>query len=285
MLLRCVKNLIPESLRRDTIKVFSKNNFSLNYYLNAIQIERFKNIKIKSRRHLLMSIHIGAEPGDIAPTILLPGDPLRAKYIAENFLEEVYCYNEVRGMYGFTGRYQGKLISVQGTGMGIPSISIYLNELINQYQVRKLIRVGSCGSLQPEVKVRDIILAMGASTDSAMNKIRFKGKDFAPTACYQLLKQAELVASENDIPVHIGNVLTEDMFYQDDPDHWKLWASYGVLAVEMETAALYTLAAKFKVKALSILTVSDSLVSHEETTSAERERTFNDMIEIALNLI
>lgn len=231
-----------------------------------------------------MSIHIGAEPGDIAPTILLPGDPLRAKYIAENYLEEAYCYNKVRGMYGFTGRYMGKLVSVQGTGMGIPSIAIYLNELINQYQVQNLIRIGSCGSLQPEIKVRDIIFAMSASTDSNINRIRFKGKDFAPTACYQLLKKAELIAQENAIPVHVGNVLTEDQFYQDDPEHWKLWASYGVLAVEMETAALYTLAAKFKVKALSILTVSDSLVYKEETSSAEREMTFNQMVEIALDL-
>ncbi|MDD5497619.1 MAG: purine-nucleoside phosphorylase [Atribacterota bacterium] len=232
-----------------------------------------------------MSIHIGAEAGDIAPTVLLPGDPLRAKYIAENYLEESYCYNKVRGMYGFTGRYYGKLVSVQGTGMGIPSISIYLHELINQYQVQNLIRIGSCGSLQPDIEIRDIILAISASTDSNMNKNRFQGSDYAPTACYRLLKKAELVAEQKMLAVRIGSVLTTDMFYHDDPHYWQLWASYGVLAVEMETAALYTLAAKFKVKALSILTVSDSLVTGEETSAEEREMTFNQMAELALNLV
>ena len=232
-----------------------------------------------------MSVHIGAEAGDIAPTVLLPGDPMRAKYIAENYLEEVYCYNQVRGMHGFTGRYQGKLISVQGTGMGIPSISIYLHELINQYQVRNLIRIGSCGSLQPDIKVRDIILAMSASTDSSINKIRFRGKDYAPTACYQLLRRAESIAEKKHLDIRVGNVLTTDMFYHDDPNHWQIWADYGALAVEMETAALYTMAAKFKVTALSILTVSDSLISGEETTPEEREMTFNQMAELALDLV
>ena len=169
--------------------------------------------------------------------------------------------------------------------MGIPSISIYLHELINQYQVRNLIRLGSCGSLQPDIKVRDIILAMSASTDSSLNKIRFNGNDYSPTVCYELLKKAELIAQEKFLPVKVGTILTTDMFYHDDPDYWRLWASYGVLAVEMETAALYTIAAKYKVKALSILTVSDNLVSREETSSAEREKTFTDMVEIALNLI
>jgi len=232
-----------------------------------------------------MSVHISAEVGDIAPTVLLPGDPMRAKYITDNYLEESYCYNKVRGMYGFTGRYQGKLISVQGTGMGVPSISIYLHELITQYQVRNLIRIGSCGAIQPDIKIRDIILAMSASTDSSLNKIRFNGNDYSPTACYELLKKAELIAQEKFLPVKVGTILTTDMFYHDDPDYWRLWSSYGVLAVEMETAALYTIAAKYKVKALSILTVSDSLVSREETSSAEREKTFTDMVEIALNLI
>ncbi|HNR65384.1 MAG TPA: purine-nucleoside phosphorylase [Atribacterota bacterium] len=232
-----------------------------------------------------MSVHISAEVGDIAPTVLLPGDPMRAKYITDNYLEESYCYNKVRGMYGFTGRYQGKLISVQGTGMGVPSISIYLHELITQYQVRNLIRIGSCGAIQPDIKIRDIILAMSASTDSSLNKIRFKGNDYSPTACYELLKKAELIAQEKFLPVKVGTILTTDMFYHDDPDYWRLWASYGVLALEMETAALYTIAAKYKVKALSILTVSDSLVTQEETSSAEREKTFTDMVEIALNLI
>lgn len=231
-----------------------------------------------------MSIHIGAKEGDIASTVLLPGDPLRAKYIAENFLTDTICYNQVRGMYGYTGTYKGKKISVQGTGMGIPSISIYLNELITSYKAKNLIRIGSCGSMQADIKIRDVVLAMSASTNSHINKIRFNGMDYAPTADFNLLKKAYDIALEKNISVKIGSVLTSDTFYQDDPNSWKHWANYGVLAVEMETAALYTLAAKFKVKALSILTVSDSLVTREETTSEERQKTFNQMVEVALEL-
>ncbi len=232
-----------------------------------------------------MSIHIGAKEGEIASTILLPGDPLRAKYIAENFLTDAICYNEVRGMYGYTGAYKGKRISVQGTGMGIPSVSIYLNELITSYKVKNLIRIGSCGSMQSDIKIRDVILAMSASTDSHINKIRFNGMDYAPTANFDLLKKAYDIALEKYIPIKVGSVLTTDTFYHDAPNSWKHWANYGVLAVEMETAALYTLAAKFKVNALSILTVSDSLVTREETTSEERQKTFNQMVEVALELV
>jgi len=231
-----------------------------------------------------MSIHIGAKEGEIASTVLLPGDPLRAKYIAENFLTNTTCYNEVRGMYGYTGTYKGRRISVQGTGMGIPSISIYLNELITNYKAKILIRIGSCGSMQPDIKIRDVILAMSASTDSHINKIRFNGMDYASTANFNLLKKAYDIALEKDISVKVGNVLTTDTFYHDNPDSWKHWANYGVLAVEMETTVLYTLAAKFKVNALSILTVSDSLVTREETTSEERQKTFNQMVEVALEL-
>jgi len=231
-----------------------------------------------------MSIHIGAKEGEIASTILLPGDPLRAKYIAENFLTDVICYNEVRGMYGYTGTYKGKRISVQGTGMGIPSISIYVNELITNYKAKNLIRIGSCGSMQADIKIRDIILAISASTDSHINKIRFHGMDYASTANFELLKKAYDITLEKDISVKVGSVLTTDTFYNDDPNSWKHWANYGILAVEMETAVLYTLAAKFKVNALSILTVSDSLVTREETTSEERQKTFNQMVEVALEL-
>lgn len=231
-----------------------------------------------------MSIHIGAKEGDIASTVLLPGDPLRAKYIAENFLTDAICYNKVRCMYGYTGTYKGKRISVQGTGMGVPSISIYINELITSYMAKNLIRIGSCGSMQPDIKIRDVILAMSASTDSHINKIRFNGMDYAPTADFNLLKKAYDIALEKNISVKIGSVLTSDTFYQDDPNSWKHWANYGILAVEMETAVLYTLAAKFKVNALSILTVSDSLVTREETTSEERQKTFNQMVEVALEL-
>jgi len=231
-----------------------------------------------------MSIHIGAKEGDVASTVLLPGDPLRAKYIAENFLTNTTCYNEVRGMYGYTGTYKGKRVSIQGTGMGIPSISIYVNELITNYKAKNLIRIGSCGSMQQDIKIRDVILAMSASTDSHINKIRFNGMDYAPTANFNLLKRAHDIALEKDIPIKIGSVLTTDTFYNDDPNSWKHWANYGILAVEMETAVLYTLAAKFKVNALSILTVSDSLVTREETTSEERQKTFNQMVEVALVL-
>ena len=231
-----------------------------------------------------MSIHIGAKEGDVASTVLLPGDPLRAKYIAENFLTNTTCYNEVRGMYGYTGTYKGKRVSIQGTGMGIPSISIYINELITNYKAKNLIRIGSCGSMQQDIKIRDVILAMSASTDSHINKIRFNGMDYAPTANFNLLKRAHDIALEKDIPIKIGSVLTTDTFYNDDPNSWKHWANYGILAVEMETAVLYTLAAKFKVNALSILTVSDSLVTREETTSEERQKTFNQMVEVALEL-
>jgi purine-nucleoside phosphorylase len=231
-----------------------------------------------------MSIHIGAKKGDIASTVLLPGDPLRAKYIAEKFLIDAICYNEVRAMYGYTGTYKEKRISVQGTGMGIPSISIYINELITNYRVKNLIRIGSCGSMQQDIKIRDVILAMSASTDSNINKLRFHGMDFAPTANFTLLKKAYDIAQEKGISVKVGNVLTSDTFYNDDPNSWKHWANYGLLAVEMETAALYTLAAKFKVNALSILTVSDSLLTREETTSEERQKTFNQMVEVALEL-
>lgn len=231
-----------------------------------------------------MSIHIGAKINDIAETILLPGDPIRAKYIAENYLENVFCYNEVRGMYGFTGTYKGKPISVQGTGMGVPSLTIYVNELITNYNVKNLIRVGSCGSFQEHIKIRDIVLAMTSSTDSAINKIRFGGMDYAPTASFHLLKKAYDVAVSKGIDPKVGNILTSDTFYQDDPDSWKLWAAFGVLAVEMETTGLYTTAAKYNVNALTILTVSDSLVTGEATTAEERQNTFTKMMEIALEL-
>ncbi|HZW82531.1 MAG TPA: purine-nucleoside phosphorylase, partial [Candidatus Deferrimicrobium sp.] len=223
-----------------------------------------------------MSTHIGANKGAIAKTVLLPGDPLRAKFVAENFLENVSCYNEIRGMYGYTGTYKGKPVSVQGSGMGMPSISIYVNELITEYGVENLIRIGTCGSLQADIHIKDVILAMSASTDSNINKIRFNNMDYAPTANFELLQKAYTAASKDNIPVKVGNILSTDTFYGDDPDDWKLWAKFGVLAVEMEAAALYTLAAKYKANALAILTVSDSLVTHEASSAEERQKTFLD---------
>lgn len=228
-----------------------------------------------------MSIHIGAKENEIAETVLLPGDPLRAKYIAETFLENAQCYNEVRNMFGFTGTYKGHRISVQGTGMGVPSISIYINELMESYKVQNLIRVGTCGAIQKDVKVRDVILAMTASTDSQMNRLTFGGVDFAPTANFELLKRAYDTGTEKGLNLKVGNVLTADLFYNDNAELEK-WAKYQILGIEMETAALYTLAAKFGRKALSILTVSDHILTGEETTSEERQTTFSEMIEVAL---
>lgn len=232
-----------------------------------------------------MSIHISANKGEIAKSVLMPGDPLRAKFIAENFLEDVICYNEVRGMLGFTGNYKGKKISVQGSGMGIPSISIYLNELFSFYEVKKVIRVGSCGSLQKEVKLRDIVLAMSSGTDSSVNKLRFDGYDYAPTADFELLLKAYNTAKVMGINPHVGQIFSSDEFYKDDKNWWKKIAGHGVIAVEMETTALYTLAAKYGAKGLTILTVSDNLLTTAVTTSIDREKTFTDMIKIALEII
>ena len=229
-----------------------------------------------------MSIHIGAKVGDIAETVLLPGDPKRAKWIAENYLENPFCYTDIRGMLGFTGTYKGKKVSIQGTGMGIPSISIYITELMKDYGVKNLIRVGSAGSYQKDVNVRDVVIAMSTSTDSNINNRRFNGANFSPTANFELFKTALKVAEEKNIKIKAGNVLTSDEFYNDNSDYYKKWADFGVLAVEMETAGLYTLAAKYKAKALSILTISDSLVSPEITSPEEREKTFSEMIELAL---
>lgn len=231
-----------------------------------------------------MSVHIEAKKGDIAETILLPGDPLRAKWIAETYFEDPVCFNRVRNMFGYTGTYYGKKVSVMGTGMGVPSISIYAHELINEFGVKNLIRVGSAGSYQKEVKIRDIVIAMAASSNSGLNELRFGGADYAPTANFELFEKAVNAAKSRNITIKAGNVFTSDEFYADDFETYKKWSKFGVLCVEMETAGLYTIAAKHKVKALSILTISDSLVTGERTTSKERESTFNDMIEIALEL-
>ncbi|MDQ0217941.1 purine-nucleoside phosphorylase [Peribacillus cavernae] len=228
-----------------------------------------------------MSVHIGANENEIAETVLLPGDPLRAKYIAETFLEDAKLYNEVRNMFGYTGTYKGKRISVQGTGMGVPSISIYMNELMQSYNVQKLIRVGTAGAIQKDVNVRDVILAMSASTDSQMNRLTFGGVDYAPTADFELLRKAYEAGIKKGLQLKVGNVFTADQFYNDNSELEK-WAKYQILAIEMETAALYTLAAKFGRQALSVLTVSDHILTGEETTAEERQTTFNEMIEVAL---
>ena len=229
-----------------------------------------------------MSIHIAGKKGDIAEAVLLPGDPLRAKYVAENFLENPVQYTNVRNMLGFTGTYKGKKVSVQGTGMGIPSISIYVNELFRDFDVNRAIRIGTAGAINKDVKIRDLVLAMSACTDSGANKIRFGGRSFAPTAAFSLLKTAWDIAVSKGWQPKAGSVASSDMFYTEDPDEWKLWAKYGCLAVEMECAELYTLAAKYGREALGIITISDSMLTGESTTAEERQTTFTRMMEVAL---
>ena len=232
-----------------------------------------------------MSIHIGAEPGQIAPYVLLPGDPLRAKWIAENFLEDATCYSEVRGMYGYTGTFRGERVSVQGSGMGLPSLSIYVNELFAEYDVRTVVRVGSCGALSADLALRDLVLASGACTDSSMNRIRFEGLDYAPVADFDLLRAAydASTARDLDVATKVGLILSGDSFYSPRPELTQRMADYGVLAVEMEASALYTLAAQFKRRALAVCTVSDHIVTGEHTSAQERQETFADMVGIALD--
>jgi purine-nucleoside phosphorylase len=228
-----------------------------------------------------MSIHIEAKPGEIAESILLPGDPLRAKYIAETFLEDLVCYNQVRGMLGYTGTFKGNRVSVQGTGMGMPSASIYIHELINDYGVKNLIRIGTCGAIQQDVKIRDVIIAQAAATDSAIIRNDFPGYDFPQIGNFGLIKKAYEAGTEKGMTIHVGNVLSSDRFYNKKNMYTEL-AEHGVLAVEMEAAGLYYLAAQFGVKALTLLTVSDHILTGEQTSSEERQTTFNDMIEVAL---
>jgi purine-nucleoside phosphorylase len=233
----------------------------------------------------IMSTHIGAKPGEIAPRVLMPGDPLRAKWIAETYLQDAKCYTTVRNMLGFTGRYQDVEVSIQGSGMGMPSLSIYAHELLAEYGVDTLIRVGSCGALAEDLALRDVIAASASSTDSAMNRVRFDGLvDYAPVADFGLLRAAVDAAAAKGIPLRVGQVLAADAFYTDRPDLFDKLAAYGVLAVEMESAALYTIAARFRARALTILTVSDHIKTGERTSAEEREQTFAQMVEIALDV-
>ncbi|MDR0503747.1 MAG: purine-nucleoside phosphorylase [Treponema sp.] len=229
-----------------------------------------------------MSIHIAAKKGDIADAVLLPGDPLRAKFVADNFLKDAVQYTNVRNILGYTGTYNGKKVSVQGTGMGIPSISIYANELFREYDVKRAIRIGTAGSINKDIKIRDLVFAMSACTDSGVNNHRFGGRNYAPTASFSLLKTAWDIAVSKGWEPKVGPIVSEDTFYTEEPDDWKLWAKYGCLAVEMESAELYTLAAKYGREALGIMTISDSLVTGESTSSEERQNTFTRMMEVAL---
>ncbi|MBD3679869.1 MAG: purine-nucleoside phosphorylase [Rhodobacteraceae bacterium] len=230
-----------------------------------------------------MTVHIGANPGDIAETVLLPGDPYRAKWAAENFLTSPRLVNEVRGMLGFTGTWKGNPVTIHGSGMGMPSLSIYVNELIRDFGARTLIRIGSTGAMQERVKLRDVIIAMTASTISTPSSGIFRELQFAPCADWSLLKAAASSAESRSVPHHVGGIYSSDVFYDERPDLNELMTRHGILAVEMETAELYNLAARHGRRALSVLTVSDHLLTGESLPSSEREKSFGDMIEIALD--
>ncbi|TKB43337.1 purine-nucleoside phosphorylase [Thalassotalea mangrovi] len=229
--------------------------------------------------------HIEAKPNDFAKTVLMPGDPLRAKFIAENFLDDAKCVTQVRNMLGYTGTYKGKPISVMGSGMGIPSISIYATELYKDYGVENIIRIGSCGAVRDDVKLRDVIIGMGACTDSKVNRSRLGQHDFAAIANYELLNNVVKAADRLGKPVHVGNVFTADLFYTPEPELFAKMEAMGILAVEMEAAGLYGVAAEYGKKALAVFTVSDHIKTGEQTTSEERQTTFKDMMEITLESI
>ncbi|TCL06442.1 MULTISPECIES: purine-nucleoside phosphorylase [Sodalis] len=229
--------------------------------------------------------HINAERGDFADVVLMPGDPLRAQHIASTFLNGAREVNNVRGMLGYTGSYKGREISVMGHGMGIPSCSIYTKELITEYDVKQIIRVGSCGALRADVQVRDIVIGMGACTDSNVNRMRFKGHDFAAIADYDLLRHAVAAANAAGLKVRVGNLFSADLFYTPDPQMFDVMEKYGVLGVEMEAAGIYGVAAEFGARALAICTVSDHIRSGEALDAAERQTSFNEMIEIALESV
>lgn len=232
----------------------------------------------------MATAHNGAQLGDIAKTVLMPGDPLRAKYIADTYLEDVVCFNTVRNMFGYTGTYKGKKISVMGGGMGIPSIGIYSYELYSFYGVESIIRIGSAGGFQDDIHVRDIVIGMGACTDSNFaNQYGLPGT-YAPIASYELVAKAAKIAEEKNIKTVVGNVLSSDVFYNANKNANNLWKEMGVLCVEMEAAGLYMNAAKLGKKALAILTISDHLYTGEALSAEDRQNTFNEMMEIALEM-
>ncbi|WP_050929126.1 purine-nucleoside phosphorylase [Aestuariivita boseongensis] len=229
-----------------------------------------------------MTIHIGAEKGQIAPTVLMPGDPYRARWAAETFLDDAQLVNETRGMLGFTGTWNGHTVTIQGSGMGMPSLSIYVNELIRDYDAQTLIRIGSCGGMQPQVKLRDIILAMTSSTLSTPSSGIFRELNYAPVADWELLRNAVAACEAKSISPHVGGIYSSDVFYDERPDLNKEMVRHGILGVEMEAAELYTLAARYGRRALAVLTVSDHLDTGEALPSEDREKSFGDMVEIAL---
>ena len=229
--------------------------------------------------------HINAPDGAFAETVLLPGDPLRAKYIAETFLDDVQQVTDVRNMFGFTGTYKGKKLSVMGSGMGIPSCSIYATELIIEYKVKNLIRVGTCGSVNKDIKLLDVVIGMGACTDSKVNRIRFNNHDFAAIASYELLHKAVESARVHGVEARVGNIFSADLFYTPEKDAFDLYEKYNILGIEMEAAGLYGVAAEYGANALCILTVSDQIRTGEKASSEERQNSFNNMIVIALDSV
>ncbi|ELK3679298.1 purine-nucleoside phosphorylase [Vibrio fluvialis] len=226
--------------------------------------------------------HINAQPGDFANTVLMPGDPLRAKFIAETYLEDVKQVCDVRNMFGYTGTYKGKKVSVMGHGMGIPSCSIYVHELIAEYGVKNIIRIGSCGAVRDDVKLMDVVIGMGASTDSKVNRIRFSGHDFAAIADYDLLETAVNQARAHNVPVKVGNVFSADLFYTPEPEIFEKMKNLGILGVDMEAAGIYGVAADLGARALTILTVSDHILRGEKLSSEDRQKSFHDMMQVAL---
>jgi purine-nucleoside phosphorylase len=232
----------------------------------------------------MASLHIEAKIGEIAETVLLPGDPLRAKHVAETMLEDVVCYNRVRGMFGFTGYYKGKRVSIQGSGMGMGSASIYVNELISTYGVKNIIRVGTCGAIQKDLALGQVLIAMSASGDSDANALYFKGMHYAATANFDLLYKAVETAKRLNIKTIQGSIFSTNTFYDDEPNRWDIWAKHGIIGVEMETQMLFTLAKRLGAKALSILTVSDNIVTGESSSQKDREQSYNDMMKIAFEI-
>jgi purine-nucleoside phosphorylase len=232
----------------------------------------------------MASLHLSANIGDIAETVLLPGDPLRAKFVAEAFLDEVFCYSEVRGMFGFTGYYKGKRVSIQGSGMGMGSAGIYIHELISTYQVKNIIRVGTCGALQKEIGLGEVIVAMSASGDSDANAHYFKGMHYAATADFDLLYQAVEAAKKLNIKTLPGPIFSTNTFYDDTPNRWDIWEKHGILGVDMETQILFTLAKRLGARALSLLTVSDNIITGASSSQKDREQSFMDMMKIAFEI-
>jgi len=229
--------------------------------------------------------HMNAAPGDFAETVLMPGDPLRAQYIADTYLDDVRRVTDVRNMWGFTGAYKGTPVSIMAHGMGIPSVSIYCTELITEYNVKRVIRVGSCGTTHPDVKLRDIIIAMGASTDSNCNRMRFGGYDYAALASYDLVRKAVAVAEQNKVRYHVGNIFSSDLFYTPDPGMFETLAKYNVYGLEMEAAGIYPIAAENGAEALAICTVSDDIMTGDALSTDDRQTTFDEMIVVALETV